>query len=174
MSVKIEFSISSKVRQKCIDLLREELEEIKLKKRHIETIEDGIYSYTKQYCNNNKRYVSQATAIYKDICKDIIFNKGNKTMKKLFKDIKADDYNSYNLAYLKPEEKDNDVWEKIKTKRENTAKRLKELPTIKWKKCRFCNGTQYSWYQMQTRSADEPVTIFYICKGCDHCYKVNN
>jgi len=38
-------------------------------------------------------------------------------------------------------------------------------------KCRKCKGNNCSYYQMQTRSADEPMTVFVTCLDCNNRWK---
>ena len=38
-------------------------------------------------------------------------------------------------------------------------------------KCRKCKSTKTSYYQMQTRSADEPMTTYVTCKACGTKWK---
>lgn len=38
-------------------------------------------------------------------------------------------------------------------------------------KCGKCKSTKTSYYQMQTRSADEPMTTYVTCKGCGNRWK---
>ena len=38
-------------------------------------------------------------------------------------------------------------------------------------KCGKCKSLKTSYYQLQTRSADEPMTTFVTCKGCGHKWK---
>ena len=38
-------------------------------------------------------------------------------------------------------------------------------------KCGKCQKRKTSYYQMQTRSADEPMTTFVTCLNCDHRWK---
>lgn len=37
--------------------------------------------------------------------------------------------------------------------------------------CEKCNFNEASFFEMQTRSADEPMTIFYCCVRCKHTWK---
>lgn len=39
--------------------------------------------------------------------------------------------------------------------------------------CPKCGHNQANFFQMQTRSADEPMTTFYRCKKCTHQWKEN-
>jgi len=58
----------------------------------------------------------------------------------------------------------------------NEAEKASEVlePIIKWKPCRNCKNTEFFYYQLQPRSADEPMTTFYICKNCNKTARVNN
>jgi transcription elongation factor S-II len=38
-------------------------------------------------------------------------------------------------------------------------------------KCGKCKGVKTTYYQMQTRSADEPMTAYVTCHGCGHRWK---
>ena len=38
-------------------------------------------------------------------------------------------------------------------------------------KCGKCKLTKTTYYQMQTRSADEPMTTYVTCKNCGHKWK---
>lgn len=38
-------------------------------------------------------------------------------------------------------------------------------------KCRKCNSKKTSYYQLQTRSADEPMTTFVQCNNCNNHWK---
>ena len=39
--------------------------------------------------------------------------------------------------------------------------------------CRKCKGKQCTYYQLQTRSADEPMTIFVSCIQCGNRWKTS-
>jgi DNA-directed RNA polymerase subunit M/transcription elongation factor TFIIS len=171
MTVYIEFYIPDKDKRETIKLLSEYFD-----KKYCPKIEKGLRDYTEQYCQSNVDNLHMARSIYLDCAKNLLFNceQNNPTMAKIRKLIIERKYNPYNLAFLKPEEMDEDNWMKIILRRNNTEYKLKNLPTIKWKACHTCANTKYSFYQLQTRSADEPMTTFYTCKKCDRTYKVNN
>lgn len=38
-------------------------------------------------------------------------------------------------------------------------------------KCRKCKGRECTYYELQTRSCDEPATQYYTCLLCDHKWK---
>ena len=38
--------------------------------------------------------------------------------------------------------------------------------------CKRCKSKKCTYYEMQTRSADEPVTVFITCLDCDKKWKI--
>jgi DNA-directed RNA polymerase subunit M/transcription elongation factor TFIIS len=168
----IEFYIPEKTRKQS----NKQLAKFFPNKKCTMNIEQGLYDYTEQYCKNNNNYIIMAQAIYNDIIKNLLFNceQNCTTMKKIKKEVNNDKYNGYNLAFLGPTELNEDNWMKIILRKNTTEEKFNNLPTITWKACRDCKSTQYSFYQLQTRSADEPITTFYICKQCGKTFKVNN
>lgn len=64
-------------------------------------------------------------------------------------------------------------WKTIIDKKENTETSLKNLPTVHLPDmtCRKCKGVDYYYFSMQTRSGDEPETIFLTCSNCGHKIK---
>lgn len=79
---------------------------------------------------------------------------------------------SADLPFMKPEE----LWGegphakmqfKLKTKELLIeAAKAKEEDYDGMFKCRKCGSKKTSYYQMQTRSADEPMTTYVTCSGC--------
>ena len=53
--------------------------------------------------------------------------------------------------------------------REESRKEEEEYQGIL--KCGKCKGKKTIYFQLQTRSADEPMTTFVTCKGCGHKWK---
>lgn len=170
MSIVIEFYIGKKIRNKTVELLEEYID-----RKYNKSIENGIYDYTKQYCTDNASAISLATAIYKDMRENILFNlwTNNPTIKKIKKNILNDKFNPYNLAFMRPHELNEGNWIKIIKLKKNTEDELNNLATVTWKPCFRCKGTQYLFHQLQTRSIDEPITSFYDCKKCGKSYSVN-
>lgn len=171
MSVVVEFYISDKDRKNTIKLLLDHFD-----KKNCNLVEKGLYDFTKQYCKSNNNNLIMAQAIYRDCAKNLLFNcnQNNITIQKIKKGINKKKYNAYNLAFLKPEELDEDNWYKIILRKNTTEDKLTNLPTIEWRKCVICKNTEYFYRQEQTRSADEPMTTFYYCKHCGKTYKINN
>ena len=68
--------------------------------------------------------------------------------------------------------------EELRKEREKIAEERFESSQTNWmiinhldklgggQKCRFCGSDKTSYTQKQTRSADEPMTIFHVCHSC--------
>uniref|UniRef100_A0A6C0C796 TFIIS-type domain-containing protein n=1 Tax=viral metagenome TaxID=1070528 RepID=A0A6C0C796_9ZZZZ len=169
MNTIVEFYVPEKLRKEYLKQFQ------KIFSDKAVNVEEGAYKYTKQFCGNDQL---QYCAVYIDKCKDILYNcekrKTNEGIAKFVNDIKEGKYNGYNLAFLQPEEFDPDSWSKILKRKQTTEEKMKNLPTITWKPCKNCKCTQYFFSQMQTRSADEPMTRYYDCKECNQRYKICN
>ena len=77
----------------------------------------------------------------------------------------------YNLVKMSREELNPDVWENLKTKTLNkvVVKQLEQEDGIF--KCNKCKSMKTVYYQMQTRSADEPMTTYVTCTNCNFKWK---
>lgn len=84
------------------------------------------------------------------------------------------EFNEFELCYLEPKqifpEKWLENWNKYATK--ETIEREKEI-TDGLFKCGKCKTYKTTYYQLQTRSADEPATTYVTCLNCDNRWKFN-
>jgi len=171
MTTVVEFYVSEKERKKVYKELLNHFDG-----KTSTNIEQGIYDYTDQFCKSDNKNLHMAQSIYKCVAQNLIYNceQNSDTIRKLKKRIVKKKFNPYNLAFLRPDELDEDAWIRIILRKNTTEDKLKNFPTIEWKPCRVCKCTEFLYVQLQTRSADEPMTTFYICKKCDKTYKMNN
>lgn len=170
MTMIVEFYIPEKERNNAIDLFRKGQ---KFSEANAKKIENGVYDFTKQYCYDNDSTIY--VAVYKDKIKDLIYNceQNGPTIYKLKKEISKGKYDSYNLPFLSPAQLNAETWEKIISRKMLSEEKLNSLPKVSWKPCKDCKNNQYMRYQLQTRSADEPITQFYICGVCKRTYRIN-
>ena len=140
-----------------------------------ENLEKGIFNYTIQKSEeknlikkwNNTLFV----LIYIEKLKMILYNiKDEKLYNKLInKEIKA-----HELAFLSHEEMRPDIWKELielkKIKDENKFSPKVEASTDDFT-CFKCKSKQCTFYQLQTRSADEPMTTFVTCISCGNRWR---
>lgn len=164
--------ISTGIRKKSVKSLLEYFDE-----KHAKNTENGIFDFTNQYCKCNNGYDLMILGIYQDRLNSLLFDLENnkKTIKKIIKDINKKNIKNldYNLAFYEPVELDEESWAQILLRRKKNEEVRKNLSTIEWKPCRDCKGNEYQYYQLQTRSADEPMTTFYVCSFCGWTARIN-
>lgn len=77
---------------------------------------------------------------------------------------------------MTPEEMASDEMKKVREKFVKEAINEKQLATAEGTKtdllkCGKCKGRNCTYNQMQTRSADEPMTTFVLCNMCGNRWK---
>ena len=136
-------------------------------------IEKSIYNYTiklskekniNRYWNNNvfkDIYLSKIKSIYLNIDKDSYIKNTN------FLDrIKNKEIDISNIAYLEIYDIYPENWKyllEIQSKQDKIKYELKPEAMTNLYKCQKCGSRSTSFYEVQTRSADEPMTQFITC-----------
>lgn len=133
-------------------------------------LEKGIYNWTISESNsrknvkkwNNKYFV----LIYKDRFRSIWTNLSQEFIDKINnRDIKPQTF-----AFMTHQELNPAKWEESiqrKMLRDKNKYETNIEATSNSFKCRKCHSIKTSHYQLQTRSADEPMTTFVSCINCD-------
>lgn len=144
------------------------------KKSTAQGIEEGIHQYSVQYCKSVTKYGAMYDSVYEHSLANALFNLASKnlTMVNAIRMLKQGDMLPHNVAFLKPQEMNEILWKHIADRFSNTRNALENLPTVTYEACEKCGNTEYYYYQAQTRGADEPMTIYYYCKGCDFLIKI--
>jgi len=132
-------------------------------------LEKGIYNYTIKEATNRKVvkkwdnphfvqiYIDRVRSIYLNLNKDVLEQLASGTIK------------PHIIAFMTHQEMRPEKWDKLiqeKIKRDkNKYETTIEAATDTFK-CRKCHSNKCTYYQMQTRSADEPMTTFVTCIDC--------
>ena len=170
-------SYNDDIRDKCAKLLYKELKDEK-KSRLIEkdiynsAIDDSKKKKIKRSweCITFKSlYLSRIRSIYSNIKSDSYIQ--NENFKSRILEDKISSENISNLSHIDifPER-----WEtliKEKMKKEKLRYELKPEAMTDMFKCRRCGSRSCTYYEMQTRSADEPMTQFITCLDCNNHWK---
>ncbi len=165
----------SKFRNNIKELLRKNLDNTK-STSIIDNLEKAIKNRSIEIADNEKLIKrfdnSMFVVIYKNILRTILYNlKNNPDLKNkiLNKEIKA-----HKLAYMTHQEMQPKRWEQLiadkKIKDENRYRPKLEASTDNFT-CWKCKSKKCSYYQLQTRSADEPMTTFVTCLECGNRWK---
>lgn len=138
-------------------------------------IESSIFEYSLNFCCNKKYEQNYIKPIYEDKLNEILCNldenkKGieNKTFKK---DILSGKINPSNVSFLSPSQIHPEKWTHLIKKREYIEQREKNIVYSDAYKCFKCGESKCKITQVQTRSADEPMTTFVVCVVCHNTFK---
>lgn len=141
-------------------------------------IEQGIFEYSIIYNYKNSYADNIASCIYNDKKLELIQNlnpessvKNTYLLPELFnkKNSKISDHRK--LAFMEPCELFPEKWEHILKKNALRQYKKENLAATDMYKCSKCKERKCKVMQMQTRSADEPMTTFVTCLVCGHTFK---
>jgi transcription elongation factor S-II len=155
--------------------IRNKLQELLDSEKKAINLEKGIYNYSLKEANSRKVvkkwdnpyyvqiYLDRLRSIYLNLSKDSLLNlvkNGTVTVK--------------NLAFMTHQEMQPEKWEALiqaKMKKDKSKYDTQQEAMTDTFKCRKCHSNKCSYYQMQTRSADEPMTTFVTCLECANRWK---
>ena len=144
-------------------------------------IEQSIYNSSIKFAseNNIKRnwdnsifkslYLSRIRSIYTNLSEDSYLH--NKNFKNR---ILENEIDPKNIASLSRYDIFPEVWAELLLKLSQKDKlkyELKPEAMTDMFKCRKCSSRSCSYYEFQTRSADEPMTQFITCLDCNNNWK---
>jgi transcription elongation factor S-II len=138
-------------------------------------IERGIYNFALKECSDRKVVKKwdnpYFTQLYLDRLRTIIINLKNI---ELLENVKNGTIKSNALAFMTPQEMNPQKWEGYivrKMQRDKYKYETNIEAATDTFKCRKCHGNKCTYYQMQTRAADEPMTTFVTCIDCGNRWK---
>lgn len=137
-------------------------------------IESGIFEFTLVYGSMNELNDNIYPNIYNDKLAEIIINLDgknsvqNKTLKHA---INNNLINPQIVAFLKPQDLHPERWEEIVKKSVLKEEKRKNMAVTDLYQCYKCKERKCTVYEIQTRSADEPMTKFITCVVCSHVMK---
>ena len=155
------------IRGKLQDLLDSEKKAINLEK--------GIYNYALKEATNRKVVKKwdnpYYTQIYLDRLRSIYINLADNS---LLNHVKNGTVPVKSLAFMTHQEMQPEKWDALiqaKIKKDKSKYDTQQEAMTDTFKCRKCHSNKCSYYQMQTRSADEPMTTFVTCLECANRWK---
>ena len=138
-------------------------------------LEKGIYNYCLDHATklnivkkwDNNYFVK----IYLDRVRTIYINLKNSNLKEL---VQTKEIKPHNIAFMSHQEMQPDKWNDLikekKIRDENKYEPKLEASTDNFK-CWKCKSKKCTYYQLHTRSADEPMTTFVNCLDCGNRWK---
>ena len=133
-------------------------------------LEKGVFNYALKEATRKKIVKKwenpQFTSIYIDRLRSIYMNLKNDVF---LKQIRSGEIDSKNVAFMTHQEFNPEKWRVLiekKMKRDASKYDDNIQASTDMYTCRKCKSKRCTYYEMQTRSADEPATIFVTCLDC--------
>lgn len=138
-------------------------------------LEKGIYNYCLDHATNlnvvKKWDNNYFVKIYLDRMRTIYINLKNSNLKEL---VQNKEIKPHEIAFMTHQEMQPNKWDALiqekKIRDENKYEPKVEASTDNFK-CWKCKSKKCTYYQLQTRSADEPMTTFVNCLDCGNRWK---
>jgi transcription elongation factor S-II len=138
-------------------------------------LEKGVFNYAIKEANNRKivkKWENRAFAqIYTDKLRAVYMNLKNPD---LLQQIKNADISAQSIAFMTHQELNPERWKTLidqKIKRDASKFTTNIQASTDMFTCKKCKSKKCTYYELQTRSADEPATIFVTCLDCGKHWK---
>ena len=154
--------------------IRKKLDETLHNEKNSINLEKGIFNYTLKEADrlkivkkwDNKQFVQ----IYVDHLRSVM----NNLNENIVTSINNESIKPHIIAFMTHQELCPDKWTTLieaKSKRDKNKFEINISAATDTFTCRKCKENQCTYYQMQTRSADEPMTTFVTCIDCGQRWK---
>lgn len=172
LDIKRKFlnNILKEKRQEHVKLINKFIKNMSMSKE----LENGIFDYTIVYSTLEELLESMFESIYNSKLHSILDNLNPKSPLKnkiLLEQIKNKYHKPYNIAFLTPQQLFKENWLTLIKKKEFIEYKTKNMATTDLYKCGKCKERKCTVFQLQTRSADEPMTTFVNCTVCGFTFK---
>jgi len=144
--------------------------------KHALNLEKGIHNWSLKEATSRKVVKKwdnpYFVRIYLDHLKSVYVNL--KAVPALIDQVKAGNMKPHLIAFMTHQEFQPEKWEPLiqaKIKRDKNKYEVNIEAATDTFKCRKCHSNKCTYYQMQTRSADEPMTTFVTCIDCGQRWK---
>ena len=141
-------------------------------------LEKGIYNYAIKEATQRKIVKKWENPffvqIYKDRLRSIYVNLKNPDNPELLEQVRSGEIPPQSLAFMTHQELQPKQWNDLiqrKIKRDASKYVDNTQASTDMFTCKKCRSKRCTYYELQTRSADEPATIFITCLDCGKHWK---
>ena len=137
-------------------------------------LEKGIFNYTLKEAEQRKIVKKWDNKFFIQIYLNHLRSILNNLNDKLINEVKSGAIKSHTISFMTHQELDHDKWAElieVKSKRDRNKFEVNIAAATDTFTCRKCKKNQCTYYLMQTRSSDEPMTCFVQCTNCNNRWK---
>ena len=138
-------------------------------------MEVGVFNATLEKCESMNTPKLWKNELFVDVYLRILHSMYHAMQHKHIQDgLRDRTLRAHQLPFMSYQEIYPEKWTSLldnKVKREQNMFRSNVTASTDSYTCRRCKGKECTFYQMQTRSADEPMTIFISCISCGNQWK---
>jgi len=137
-------------------------------------LEKGIFNYTLKEAEQRKIIKKWDNKFFVEIYLNHLKSILNNLDEKWIEEINSGIIKSHTIAFMTHQELNHEKWAHLieaKSKRDKNKFETNLAAATDTFTCRKCKANQCTYYQMQTRSADEPMTTFVTCIPCGNRWK---
>ena len=137
-------------------------------------MEKGIFNYALKEAEQRKIVKKWDNKLFVQIYLNHLRSILNNLNDKWVEEISSETIQSHKLAFMTHQELNHELWAELieaKSKRDKNKFETNLAAATDTFTCRKCKANQCTYYQMQTRSADEPMTTFVTCIPCGNRWK---
>ena len=137
-------------------------------------LEDYIFKYSKEYMNSSDLNSDHFKSIYNTKIYDIHHNLNPINSPTLLSDILNKKICLKTIPYAQSKDLNPTIWDPIIKKKDFIEYKKNNMATSDAYECRRCKQRKCKVFLLQTRSADEPMTIFVQCENCNTSFRIYN
>jgi DNA-directed RNA polymerase subunit M/transcription elongation factor TFIIS len=145
-------------------------------------LEIGVYNYSIDYASDNKIPLNWLSEMFQELylakARSVFANLNPESYvsnKNLAKRMKEGEFLPHDLPSMTYDKVFPEVWHDILNRemlRNKNAYEVSQVAMTDQITCGKCKKRKVSYYELQTRSADEPMTQYMTCLCCGHRWKM--
>lgn len=137
-------------------------------------LEKGIFNYTLKEADQRKIVKKWDNKFFIQIYLSHLRSILNNLSENLINEVRSGSIKSHTIAFMTHQELAHDKWAQLidaKSKRDKNKFEVNVAAATDTFTCRKCKKNQCTYYLMQTRSSDEPMTCYVQCISCNNRWK---